>query len=100
MRPFEVYAVMNGWVVKIGCQMMAYTDKAKLVSDFDSYITDPRAMEQLMLEKYAGKKESTACDIGGARGAQFRECTAQECVPTPRNTVVGIGGGLFDQLRG
>jgi hypothetical protein len=36
----------GGWLVKVGCQSMVYTDGDKLIKDFIAYINDPQQVER------------------------------------------------------
>ena len=51
-REFPVFTVLNGWVVKIGCTFIAYTDKTVAEKDFSDYLTDPDKKEKEMLARY------------------------------------------------
>lgn len=43
---------MNGFVVKAGCQLLAYQDKAQMVLDMTAYIDDPDAAEKAIIERW------------------------------------------------
>ena len=49
MRDVCVSAVANGWIVTVGCQRFVYDEVAKLVADFQSYLTDPDGTEKRIM---------------------------------------------------
>ncbi len=48
-RPITIHAVLNGWVVSVGCQTVVYQDRDQLVRDVDSYLKDPDGTEKRFL---------------------------------------------------
>jgi len=52
MKPYNVTieTVLNGWVVKVGCATVVFTDSAKLLADLKDYLVDPKAMIKLYKE--------------------------------------------------
>jgi len=52
MKPYNVTieTVLNGWVVKVGCATIVFTDSAKLLADLKGYLVDPKAMVKLYKE--------------------------------------------------
>lgn len=49
-RPVQISAVLNGWIVTVGCQTVVYQDRAHLVSDLDQYLRDPEGTEARFLK--------------------------------------------------
>ncbi len=49
-RPISITAVLNGWVVTVGCQTVVYQERNQLVSDIDAYLKDPDATELRFLK--------------------------------------------------
>jgi hypothetical protein len=49
----EIHPILNGWVVKVGCQLVAYRDRAELVEDLDHYLRDPKSMETRFMKTKA-----------------------------------------------
>ena len=43
MQSYDVtlFTVNDGWVVKVGCEMFAFTDKVKLMERLVSYLDNP-----------------------------------------------------------
>jgi len=52
MRSIEIFPVMNGFVVKAGCQCIAYTDIAKAKRDLCSYLDNPDKAEALLIARF------------------------------------------------
>jgi hypothetical protein len=48
-RPISIKAVLNGWIVTVGCQTVVYQDRNQLISDLDAYLKDPDATEARVL---------------------------------------------------
>ncbi len=48
-RPVSIAAVLNGWIVTVGCQTVVYQERNQLVSDLDAYLKDPAATEKRFL---------------------------------------------------
>jgi hypothetical protein len=46
MRPIKIEAVLNGWVVSVGCQKMVYSLAGSLLKDLGEYMLDPEAKEK------------------------------------------------------
>lgn len=64
-KSIEMTPVPGGWIVKVGCQVMVYADKDRLIADFTAYINNPQQVEK---EFYANKNMSgptMAAECGG-----------------------------------
>ena len=74
-RELTVFPVLNGWVVKIGCTFIAYTDKAVAEKDFSDYLTDSDKKEKEMRARYAPDRIFPEIMGGGAKmSAQVEDC--------------------------
>ena len=49
-RPIAITAVLNGWIVTVGCQTVVYQERDHLTRDLDSYLRDPDATEARILK--------------------------------------------------
>lgn len=49
MRNITLYPVLNGWVIKCGCQMVAFTDKEKLLKVMRDWLSDPAMAEKAFI---------------------------------------------------
>ena len=56
MRSVTVNAVLNGWMVQVGCQTLVYTDPDKLTGDLRDYLRDPKAKETAVIESAVNKR--------------------------------------------
>ena len=56
MRSVTVNAVLNGWMVQVGCQTLVYTDPDKLTGDLRDYLRDPKAKETVVIESAVNKR--------------------------------------------
>lgn len=50
-RQITLFPVSNGFVVKAGCQVLAYTDKELLKRDLADYVNDPDKKEKEVIER-------------------------------------------------
>lgn len=52
MRPrkVEIVAVLNGYVIFVGCQTVVFTDLSDMVSQLRLYLEDPSKMEEAYLK--------------------------------------------------
>jgi len=49
MRNISISPVLNGWVAKIGCQTVCFTDKTEMIGYLSAYIDDPEGVEKSFL---------------------------------------------------
>lgn len=81
MRTVIIDAVLNGWTVKCGCQIMVYTDPEKLLQDLGEYMRDPQAKEKAVTSS-AVNKRLIPRDGAGPRQVEPPEVT---CMGTTTN---------------
>ena len=72
-RPITINAVLNGWIVMVGCQTVVYQDRNQLVTDLDAYLKDPAATEARFL-----KTAVNQAHMGGA---------VEAAAPPPRESL-------------
>jgi len=56
MKDVRISAVLNGWIAKVGCQTLVFTDRATLLKELDLYMADPAATERAYLENAVNAK--------------------------------------------
>jgi len=56
MRDVKITAVLNGWIVKVGCQTLVYNDKKILLHDLGAYMADPKGTEQAFIKNAVNKR--------------------------------------------
>ncbi len=57
MREVKINAVMNGFIVNVGCQTLVYQDKLTLLLELRNYLENPEQVEKQYIEKYGLKGE-------------------------------------------
>jgi hypothetical protein len=76
-RPITIAAVLNGWIVTVGCQTVVYQDRNQLTSDLDAYLKDPDATEARFLKTAVNR----TLTLGGAIAAP-PPATMSEAAPS------------------
>ena len=46
MRDITIHAVLNGWVVTVGCQTVVFDSLEKMISELEQYFLDPIKREK------------------------------------------------------
>jgi len=94
---------MNGWMVKCGCQCLAYTDAQKLRIDFGAWLDDPEKAESEIQARedrfHQFKKKGLAGDDRVIRNPDCgtpQACCDQERAPTPCEPITNQ---LYNTLR-
>jgi len=59
LRNISISPVLNGFVVQVGCQQLAYTDTNKLLGDLGDYLRNPEETEKRLIEKEGINKQHT-----------------------------------------
>lgn len=54
-REISIYPVLNGWLLKIGCQCVVFTDKQKMLSELSLYYESPNVVEKSYLASALNK---------------------------------------------
>lgn len=73
----QIDMCLNGYMVRVGCQTLAYTERAKLLKDLANYLADPKKTEQRFLDTEAYNKEFV---MRAPRANQLSESLA-DCDP-------------------
>ena len=60
MRDLKITPVLNGFVIKVGCQTVVFTKLADMLSAIENYYTDPEAFEKLFVNKAINSKWTMA----------------------------------------
>lgn len=64
MKNISITPVLNGFIVGVGCQQLAYNNVDKLVLDLGAYLRDPNATEKRIIEQEGINKEHTLGTVG------------------------------------
>ncbi len=51
----KIKAVLNGYVVNVGCQAVVFTSLRDLLGSLESYLKDPKAVEAMYRDKSINK---------------------------------------------
>lgn len=57
-RPIAITAVLNGWIVTVGCQTLVYSDRSLLVDELSAYLRDPDATADRLLKSAVNVKHT------------------------------------------
>ena len=55
MRTITIEPTLNGWIVRVGCQIVVFTNLGKMLHEIYKYIRNPKQVE----EAYLAKAENT-----------------------------------------
>jgi hypothetical protein len=88
-RPITINAVLNGWIVTVGCQTVVYQDRNQLVTDLDAYMRDPDATEARFLHTSVNQGHTSGggmpATLGGAYGSVTNEAPLSTSAPLSRD---------------
>ncbi len=59
IRDFTVRAVLNGYVVNIGCQTLVFNNPAALCDEIERYLRNPQAVEKEYLNASLNAKHTS-----------------------------------------
>lgn len=57
LRPINIQPVLNGFMVSVGCQVLAYTSIDKLIFDLNQYLRKPEETEKRIVEEEGINKQ-------------------------------------------
>ncbi len=46
MYDVNIKAVLNGWIIKVGCQTVVFSSKKTMFKEIGLYLTDPNGVEE------------------------------------------------------
>lgn len=55
MHQVTINAVLNGWIVKVGCQTLVTTDEDELIKHLGEYLKDPKKKMESFLKTAKNK---------------------------------------------
>ena len=62
LRTIKINAVLNGFVVDVGCQKLVYTSVDSLLQDLKDYLTNPKEVEARFIKDSINTKHTLASD--------------------------------------
>ena len=83
MRTVTVTAVLNGWMVKVGCQTLVYSDQKSLLKDLGEYMANPQAKEKKFISSAVNKRLMECPAI------PEQACRPPDCPPQVQTANVG-----------
>lgn len=81
MREIHIRPVLNGFVVTVGCQQLAYTSPDKLTADIGAYLHNPEEVEKRIVEQEGINRDHT-----------LRPHPANECATQATDGAMAVGG--------
>ena len=56
MRAVNIGAVMNGFIVTVGCQTLVFTTREELLRELNAYLENPEQTEKRYWERYPASR--------------------------------------------
>jgi hypothetical protein len=88
-RPLTITAVLNGWIVQAGCQILVYQDRAQLATDLDAYLRDPDATEQRLVKSGVNRQHTLGAPPATAAAPREFAGYDQGASPFAERTIAG-----------
>jgi len=85
MRTVTVTAVLNGWMVKVGCQTLVYSDQKSLLKDLGEYMANPQAKEKKFISSAVNKRLMECPQVAA------EPCRPPDCPPQAQTANIGAG---------
>ena len=57
MRDITIKPALNGYVVRLGCQRIVFTDRAQMLQELNSYLENPNEVENTYLRKSINSRQ-------------------------------------------
>ena len=73
IRDINISAVLNGWVVKVGCQTLVFDEITKLVLSLSDYLRNPEETEKRFLTNSVNAKHTNGGAVPTSYGEQCGE---------------------------
>ena len=87
MRDITIKPALNGYVVRLGCQRVVFTDRALMLRALDDYLENPREVERTYLAKSINSRQlGFAASDNSALGGQGICAPDDKCYPEPHIT--------------
>ena len=77
MRDVTIKPALNGYVVRLGCQRVVFTDRVQMLQVLDDYLENPYDVERMYLGKSCNSRQ-----LGFATDSSMNAPTEQ-CYPEP-----------------
>jgi hypothetical protein len=63
IRDIAIHAVLNGFVVTVGCQTLVYESRTKLMAELGAYLDDPEGVEQRVVREGVNARHTYAMGV-------------------------------------
>jgi hypothetical protein len=73
MRDIRIRPILNGWIVKAGCQELCFTDARTLGMELTRYVQYPQEVEKEYLAKAVNQIGPTTVDAGAEPACDTQE---------------------------
>jgi len=91
IRDIHITAVLNGFIVKVGCQRVVYTSVSGLLDGLHEYYANPTDKEVKMLATSLNSKHIDGiATVAEARGEVHECCGASASLGASRATMVDV----------
>jgi len=74
LKKITIRPVLNGFVVSVGCQELAYSNRHKLLNDLNAYLHDPEGTEKRII-----KEDGINARFTMASEAEMAPMTTTDC---------------------
>ena len=79
MRDVTIKSALNGYVVRLGCQRIVFTDRTHMLQELDKYLENPCEMEEMYKEKSINSRQ-----LGFVSNFNTdTHTTPEQCYPEP-----------------
>lgn len=99
MREVRITAVMNGYIVTVGCQTLVFTTREEMLTELGRYLANPCGVEAEYIERF-GQKPSRAGEAVGIANYDRNIRTAAEEARTYAGAQCGTGSAALDPRPG
>ena len=92
LQTITISAVLNGYVVKVGCQELVFESRKRLLKELNRYLKKPDKVER----EYTGGESGTYGVIYSTDGIRFGEGISAASVHNPQSVTYNSGdtGGI------
>jgi hypothetical protein len=93
-RELTIAPVLNGYVVRVGCQVVVFNSREALLAELDAYLKDPRGHEEkfVKLALHGEPELNLGCGVAVAQEPAMNQAGRLEPAPQAPSSVLG---GLF-----
>lgn len=64
IHEIKIKAVLNGYIVNVGCQILVFESRQKLIKELDAYLDKPKETEKKYRSTPHAKNVGQGCELG------------------------------------